>query len=89
MTTDAVVRDTTAEAEAAWTEIARRHDLEGRTGSDGSERGLSAGGPVDEMAAVLDADARLGIAEVMFTFRDPFDLETIERVGELRAALRS
>jgi hypothetical protein len=32
---------------------------------------------------------RLGIAEVMFTFREPFDLETIERVGELRAALRS
>ncbi len=89
VTTDAVVRDTAAEAEAAWTEIAQRHDLEGRTGSDGSERGLSAGGPVAEMAAFLDAYARLGIAEVMFTFRDPFDLETIERVGELRAALRS
>ena len=89
VTTDAVVRDTAAEADAAWTEIAQRHDLEGRTGSDGSERGLSAGGPVPQMAAFLDAYARLGVAEVMFTFREPFDLETIERVGELRAALRS
>ena len=67
----------------------RRHDLEGRTGSDGSARGLSAGGPVAQIATFLDDYARLGIAEVMFTFREPFDLETIERVGELRAALRS
>ncbi len=89
VTTDAVVRETAADAEAAWAVIARRHDLEGRRGSDGSERGLSAGGSVAEMAAFLDAYARLGISEVMFTFRDPFDLETIERVGELRDALRS
>jgi F420-dependent oxidoreductase-like protein len=89
ITTDAVVRETAAEAQAAWAEIAHRHGLDDRRGSDGSDRGLSAGGSVAEMAGFLDAYARLGVAEVMFTFRDPFDLETIERVGELRAALRS
>jgi F420-dependent oxidoreductase-like protein len=89
VTTDAVVRDTAADARAAWAEIAQRHGLEGRRGSDGTERGLSAGGSVAEMAGFLEGYARLGVVEVMFTFRDPFDLETIERVGELRAALRS
>jgi hypothetical protein len=41
---------------------------------------------------VADYVARLeglGIGEVIFTFRAPFDLETIERVGEVREALRS
>ena len=89
VTIDAVVRHTRAAADAAWADIARRHDLEGRTGSDGSARGLSVGGPVADVADFLEDYARLGIAEIIFTFRDPFDLETIERVGELRAALRS
>jgi hypothetical protein len=36
--------------------------------------------------ARLDA---IGIGEVIFTFRAPFDLETIGRIGEVRGALRS
>ena len=31
----------------------------------------------------------LGIGEVIFTFRAPFDIETIERIGDVREALRS
>ena len=92
VTLDAVVRDTEDEAVAAWAEVAERYGLDGRTGSDGSDgsdRGLSVGGPVATVAAYLDGYGRLGVGEVIFTFRDPFDLETIERVGELRAALRS
>ena len=30
---------------------------------------------------------RIGVGEVIFVFRDPFDFETIERVREVRAAL--
>ena len=89
VTLDAVVRDTTAAADAAWTEIERIHGLEGRTGSDGTERGLTVGGPPEEVAAYAEGYRRLGVGEVVFTFRSPFDLETIERLGEVRAALEA
>jgi hypothetical protein len=41
------------------------------------------------VAAYLDGYARIGVSEVIVVFRDPFDLETIERVGEIRAALNA
>jgi alkanesulfonate monooxygenase SsuD/methylene tetrahydromethanopterin reductase-like flavin-dependent oxidoreductase (luciferase family) len=87
VTVDGVVRATAAEALAVWAETARIHGLEDRLGSDGSDRGLTIGGSLDEVAAYVDRLARVGIREVTFTFRAPFDLETIQRVGELRAAL--
>ena len=89
VTLDAVVRDTTEAADAAWAEIERIHGLEGRTGSDGTDRGLTVGGPPEEVAAYVDGYRRLGVGEVVFTFRTPFDLETIERLGEIRAALEA
>lgn len=89
VTVDAVIRDTPAAARAAWSEIAARHGIEHQRASDGSARDLDVGGPIADVADFLEGYARLGIGEVMFTFRDPFDLETIERVGELRSALRS
>jgi hypothetical protein len=89
VTLDAVIRDSPEAAYAAWSRIAARHGIEQQRASDGSPRDLDVGGPVGDVAPFLDDYARLGIGEVMFTFRDPFDLETIERVGELRAALRS
>jgi alkanesulfonate monooxygenase SsuD/methylene tetrahydromethanopterin reductase-like flavin-dependent oxidoreductase (luciferase family) len=82
-----VVRDDPATAREAWAETARRHGLEGVAGSDGSDRGLTIGGTIDEVAALVDGYRRVGVREVIFTFRDPFDIETIERLGELRAAL--
>jgi F420-dependent oxidoreductase-like protein len=87
VTLDGVVRDTTDAAEAAWAEIERIHGLEGRTGSDGTDRGLTVGGPAEEVATFVDSYRRIGVGEVVFTFRSPFDLETIERLGEVRTAL--
>jgi len=87
VTIHAVIRDTPAQADAAWAEVARIHGLEGRLGSDGGERGLAIGGSPAEVAAYLDGYRENGVGEVIFVFRSPFDLETIQRVGELRSAL--
>ena len=38
-------------------------------------------------AAYLRPFAELGIAEVIWIFRDPFDTETMSRLGDVRAAL--
>ena len=87
VTLDVVVRHTRGAADAAWTEIERIHGLEGRTGSDGTDRGLTVGGPPEEVAASIDAYRRLGVSEVVFIFRSPFDRETIARLDELREAM--
>src|SRR6266550_1687778 len=73
---DVVVRDDAATARKAYADVARRHGLEGAVGSDGSARGLSAGGPVEDIVAFLRPYEDLGIGEVMWIFRDPFDFET-------------
>ena len=57
----------------------------GPVGSDGHPRGMTVGGPTADVAGYVARLRAIGIAEVIFTFRAPFDLETIERVGELRA----
>jgi alkanesulfonate monooxygenase SsuD/methylene tetrahydromethanopterin reductase-like flavin-dependent oxidoreductase (luciferase family) len=87
VTLHAVIRDTRAAADRAWAPIAARHGLVGRVSVDGSEKGLTVGGSPDEVAAFVDGYRRIGIGEVMFVFRDPFDRETIERIGQVRAAL--
>jgi F420-dependent oxidoreductase-like protein len=89
VTVDAVVRDAAADARAVWDETARIHGLEGRVGSDGSDRGLTIGGTPAQVAAYLGRLRALGIAEVIFTFRAPFDLETIERIADLRTGLEA
>ena len=62
----------------------------GKVGSDGSPRGLHAVGFAGHPSpAGIRAYAEVGVSEVMWVFRDPFDLETIERLGEVRAALGS
>lgn len=87
VTIHAVIRDTQAEADAAWAEVARIHGLEGRIGSDGGERGLAIGGPSEALAEYFDGYRQNGIGEIIFVFRSPFDFETVTRVGELRDAL--
>jgi F420-dependent oxidoreductase-like protein len=87
VTTHIVVRDTAEAARAVWDELAKRHGLVGRLGSDGTDRGLTVGGPPSVVAATIDAYRRVGVGEVIFVFRDPFDRETIERIGEVKAAL--
>jgi alkanesulfonate monooxygenase SsuD/methylene tetrahydromethanopterin reductase-like flavin-dependent oxidoreductase (luciferase family) len=89
VTIHAVIRDDPAAARHAWDTTARQHGIVGRIGADGGERGLSVGGPPGDVAALIDAYGLLGFAEVIVVFRAPFDLETIERVGEVRQALDS
>ena len=87
VTVHVVIRDTVEDAGMAWAAIAERHGLLGRVAADGTGRGLTVGGPPDVVAAYLDGYRRIGVAEVIPVFRDPFDHETIERIGEVRAAL--
>ena len=87
VTVHAVVRDTATEAETAWAVIAERHGLEGRVAADGTDRGLTFGGSPAAFAAFVERYREIGVGEVIVVFRDPFDRETIERVGEVRAAL--
>jgi alkanesulfonate monooxygenase SsuD/methylene tetrahydromethanopterin reductase-like flavin-dependent oxidoreductase (luciferase family) len=89
VTTHLVVRDTAQAATAAWDEIAHRHGIVGRVGADGTGRGLTVGGPPETVARYLAGYRDLGVAEVMIVFRSPFDLETIERIGDVRSALET
>jgi F420-dependent oxidoreductase-like protein len=85
---DVVVRDTAAAARATYAEVAAAQEIPvERSGSDDTERGLNAGGPPEAIAAYIRQLATLGISEVMWIFRRPWDLETIRRVGEVRALL--
>jgi F420-dependent oxidoreductase-like protein len=87
VTMEVVVRDTAADARAAWDQTVARHGLHREVGSDGSPRGLSVGGPPAVVAEFLRPYAEMGIGEVVWILRDPFDLETIRRAGEVRALL--
>lgn len=87
VTLHGVIRDDAPAAEAAWTPIARRHGLIDKVAADGTERGLDVGGSPAEVAAYVDRYRALGVGEVAFVFRDPFDLETMERLGEVRRLL--
>ena len=87
VTIDGVIRDSTADALAVWAEISRIHGLEGHLASDGSDQGLTIGGSSAEVAEYVRRLDALGISEAIFTFRAPFDLETMARIGGLRAAM--
>ncbi len=87
VTVHAVVRDDAALALEAWTPIAQRHGLTDRVGADGTDGELTVGGSPVEVAAYIEGYRRIGVGEVIFVFRHPFDVESIERVGEVRGAL--
>lgn len=76
-----VIRDDRASAEAAWDGWFRVHRPQGGEGR------LTAGGTVEEVASVLRAYRDVGFAHPVLIFRTPWDLATIERLPELRAAL--
>lgn len=84
---EVVIRDTESAALAAFDEIEDIHGIRGRIGSDGSARSLGVGGPPEMVADFVRAYARIGIEEVLWIFRNPFDLETIRRLDEVRATL--
>jgi alkanesulfonate monooxygenase SsuD/methylene tetrahydromethanopterin reductase-like flavin-dependent oxidoreductase (luciferase family) len=88
VTMDVSIRGTSAEARASYGAMENSQGIEqARVGSDDTERGLNVGGPPDAVAAYVREFAVLGIAEVIWVFRSPFDLETMARLGEVRAAV--
>ena len=89
VTQDVVIRDSEAEALAAYDELAAIHDLAEKTGSESGARYVLLAGPPADIAARLREYEAVGVDEVMWIFRHPFDLETIARVGEVRTALAS
>ena len=88
VTTHTVLRDTPGAAMEVWQETARVHDLEGKLGSDGSDRGLTFGGPPADFVDLVHRYQEAGLDEIIVVFRNPFDLETMERIGEVKAGLQ-
>jgi len=84
---DVVVRDNASEARSGYEEVASLHHLAGRIGSDGRRRDLSAGGPPAVVAELVRDYEALGVGQIIWIFRYPFDLETMRRLGEVRAQL--
>jgi len=84
---EVVIRASESEASDVWSSIEDRHGIRGRVGSDGVPRGLNAGGPPGLVADYVRQYQALGIAEVIWIFRNPFDLETMSRLGEVIAAI--
>jgi F420-dependent oxidoreductase-like protein len=76
-----VIRRNRAEAELAWAAWMSDH------GPQDGEGGLGAGGSVRDVAATLAAYRDAGFAHPILIFRTPFDVETIDRLPELRAIL--
>ena len=85
---EVVIRATEAEVRESWTKVEERHGIRGRVGSDGTPRLLNAGGRPAAVADYLRQFEALGIDEVIWIFRNPFDLETMARLGEVRRLLR-
>jgi alkanesulfonate monooxygenase SsuD/methylene tetrahydromethanopterin reductase-like flavin-dependent oxidoreductase (luciferase family) len=84
---EVVIRASEAEVQAYWTSVEDRHGIRGRVGSDGTPRTLNVGGSPVAVADYVRGFGDLGIDEVIWIFRNPFDLETMGRLGEVRAAL--
>ncbi len=87
ITQDAVIRDSTEAATAVYDELAAIHGLAEKTGAESGARYVLLLGTAADIAERLRAYEAVGVNEVMWTFRHPFDLETIERIGEVRAEL--
>jgi alkanesulfonate monooxygenase SsuD/methylene tetrahydromethanopterin reductase-like flavin-dependent oxidoreductase (luciferase family) len=87
VTMEVVIRASESEAQEAYAEVESRHGIAGRIGSDGMPRGLNVAGPPQVVADYIREFDALGIAEVIWIFRNPFDLETMERLSEVRDRL--
>ena len=87
VTMEVVIRATESDARRSYEAVEDRHGIRGRIGSDGTARGLNASGPPEVVADYVRQYEVLGLAEVIWIFRNPFDLETMSRLGEVRALL--
>ena len=84
---EVVIRASETEVRSYWTQVEDRHGIRGRVGSDGLPRTLNVGGPPEAVADYVRGFEALGIDEVIWIFRNPFDLETMSRLAQVRAAL--
>jgi alkanesulfonate monooxygenase SsuD/methylene tetrahydromethanopterin reductase-like flavin-dependent oxidoreductase (luciferase family) len=89
VTMDVVIRASESAAREAFAEVEDRHGIRGRIAADGTPRGLNVGGPPEIVADYVRQFEALGIAEVIWIFRNPFDLESMSRLDEVRDALKS
>jgi F420-dependent oxidoreductase-like protein len=89
VTMEVVIRPSESEALEAYAIYEERHGTRGRVGSDGTPRDLNVAGPPQVVADYVRRFEALGVAEVIWIFRDPFDLETMSRLNEVRAAVGS
>lgn len=89
VTMEVVIRASESEALEAYAIYEERHGTRGRVGSDGTPRDLNVAGPPQVVADYVRRFEALGIAEVIWIFRDPFDVETMSRLRDVRAALGS
>ena len=87
VTMEVVIRASEPAAREAYAVVEDRHGIRGRIGSDGTPRTLNVAGPPAAVADYVRRFADLGIAEIIWIFRSPFDLETMSRLGDVRAAL--
>ena len=87
VTMEVVIRASEAEALRDYAPVEDHHGIRGRIGSDGTERGINVAGPPEQVANYVREFEAIGVAEVIWIFRSPFDLETMSRLGEVRAQL--
>ena len=85
VTLDVTIRATIQDAEASYGEIAAIHGLEHKVGAASGAQYVHLLGPPDLVADRIRAYAAVGVDEVICIFRHPFDVETIERLDEVRA----
>ena len=84
-----VIRNREADARCHYRALEDAHQIRGRIDAHGNARSVNAAGPPSLVAEYLRAFEALAIAEVIWVFRSPFDLETISRLPEVRAAFDS
>jgi alkanesulfonate monooxygenase SsuD/methylene tetrahydromethanopterin reductase-like flavin-dependent oxidoreductase (luciferase family) len=86
---EVVIRPSEAGVREYWSSVEDRHGIRGRVGSDGTPRLLNVGRSPDAVAEYVRQFEMLGIGEVIWIFRNPFDLETMSRLADVRELLRS
>jgi F420-dependent oxidoreductase-like protein len=86
---EVVIRDAETDVHDYWTKVEDRHGIRGRVGSDGTPRVLNVGGPPEAAAQAVRRYQALGIDEIIWIFRNPFDLETMARLADVRGLLEA
>ncbi len=89
VTMEVVIRASESEAQRDHAVLEERHGIRDRVRASTTKSGFNAGGPPETIAEYVRQFEAIGIAEVIWVFRNPFDLETMSRLAEARAALRA